>query len=505
MSKWKKFLCIVGLLVMIAGILCGCSKIGRMIGLTGITENASAESSIILEEEDLPADASQGGSQAGRESRSEEPAATMETTEKATTKVDETDQTASGNPLEKSGGTDNESNLGIPLPSHYDGRSEGRAARVRDQGELGTCWAFASLSAIESRLLPEEIWDFSEDHMSHDPNFLLGQTGGGEYTMAMAYLLSWRGPVTEEEDPYGDDFSPEDLTAAKHVQEIQILPDGDLEAIKRAVLQWGGVESSLYIDLKNASDASDFYNPETAAYCVPAESIPNHDITIVGWDDDFSREAFAGGVTSDGAFLCENSWGTEFGEDGFFYVSYEDRTIGLNNIVYTVIESTDHYTDLYQSDQCGWVGQLGYGAETAWAANVYQTEKETEIAAAGFYAIDRDTEYEVYVVQQVPDKVDGESLQKREKVADGRLTYAGYYTIPFAETIDLNAGERFAVMICLTTPGAVHPIAIEYDAGDGKCRIDLTDGEGYASPDGVSWERVEESQKCNLCLKAYGK
>ncbi len=45
---------------------------------------------------------------------------------------------------------------------------------------------------------------FPEDHMSHDPNFLLDQKSGGDYIMSMAYLLSWRGPVLEEEDPYGD-------------------------------------------------------------------------------------------------------------------------------------------------------------------------------------------------------------------------------------------------------------------------------------------------------------
>ena len=67
----------------------------------------------------------------------------------------------------------------------------------------------------------------------------------------------------------------------------------------------------------------------------------------------------------------------------------------------------------------------------------------------------------------------------------------------------LKPGERFGIMIKITTPGAVHPVAVEYDAGDDKCRIDLTDGEGYLSPDGKQWERAEETQACNLCLKAY--
>ena len=98
---------------------------------------------------------------------------------------------------------------GSELPSRYDARTDGRTAPVKNQGDLGTCWAFASLLALESSLLPEESYDFSEDHMSHDPNFLLDQKSGGDYIMSMAYLLSWRGPVLEEEDPYGDGISPE--------------------------------------------------------------------------------------------------------------------------------------------------------------------------------------------------------------------------------------------------------------------------------------------------------
>ena len=70
--------------------------------------------------------------------------------------------------------------------------------------------------------------------MSHDPYFLLDQKSGGDYIMSMAYLLSWRGPVLEEEDPYGDGISPEGLKAVCHVQEIQILPEYDRDAIKEA-------------------------------------------------------------------------------------------------------------------------------------------------------------------------------------------------------------------------------------------------------------------------------
>ncbi|MCI6886202.1 MAG: lectin like domain-containing protein [Lachnospiraceae bacterium] len=389
-----------------------------------------------------------------------------------------------------------------PLPVRYDGREYGRTAPAKDQGDQGTCWAFASLLALKTALLPDEHLDFSEDHMSHNPNFILKQEDGGEYTMAMAYLLSWMGPVAASEDPYGDGVSPDGLEPLKHVQEIQVLPAQEPDMIKRAVMKYGGVQSSLYTTLQNGGGDSEYYNPETKAYCYPDDTAPNHDVVIVGWDDDFPKEAFRTEVPENGAFLCENSWGTRFGEDGFFYVSYYDRNLGKINTAYTRVEETDNYDSIYQSDLCGWIGQVGYGEESAWAMNVYTAGGKETLDAVGFYAIDRDSDYEVYVVHPVPEHVT-ELPELTQPAASGHLDYAGYYTVPLSGVERLEAGERFGVVIRITTPGAVHPIAVEYDAGDGKCRIDLGDGEGYISLDGRQWEGLEQRYGCNVCLKAY--
>ena len=98
---------------------------------------------------------------------------------------------------------------------------------------------------------------------------------------------------------------------------------------------------------------------------------------------------------------------------------------------------------------------------------------------------------------------DTASFEQKELLAEGKLDNAGYYTIPFQKQIPVNAGEKFAIMVYLTTPDAVHPLAIEYVADETTVNVDLSDGEGYISSDGQNWESAEETQNCNLCIKAY--
>lgn len=227
---------------------------------------------------------------------------------------------------------------GIQLPYRYDLREKGRAPQIRDQGPYGTCWAFASLTALESALLPETEIQFSVDHMNQNHSFTSTQKDGGQYTMAMAYLAAWQGPVLEEDDPYGDGETDSSLTAVKHVQEMQIIDAKNLDGIKKAVFQYGGVESCIYTTLQNADGESPYYNRDQNAYCYIGEQKPNHDVVIIGWDDNFPREYFKKDAAEDGAFICQNSWGTDFGENGVFYVSYYDSNIGIHNLVFTLCQ-----------------------------------------------------------------------------------------------------------------------------------------------------------------------
>lgn len=385
-------------------------------------------------------------------------------------------------------------------PSKYDLRDKGRSASVKNQGSLGTCWASATVGALETSLLPEESVRFSVDHMTMRNSFHLTQNDGGEYTMGMAYLTAWQGPVYEKDDPYGDGVSPKGLSPVKHVQEIQVIEGRDFEKIKEAVFKYGGVQTSIYSALRSSQSQSAFYNGIKNAYCYIGTEKPNHDVLIIGWDDNYSKDNFSVAPEGDGAFICQNSWGTGFGDDGVFYISYYDTNIGVHNVVYTGIEETDNYDAIYQSDLCGWVGQIGFNKESVYGANIFEAKENHKLKAAGFYATGKDTEYEIYVVRNFEDET---SFSRKEKVASGKLDNAGYYTIPFSKSIPVKKGEQFAVVIYLKTPDAVHPLAIEYKADVTTANVDLSDGKGYISSNGDAWESAEDTQKCNLCIKAY--
>lgn len=386
------------------------------------------------------------------------------------------------------------------LPAFLDRRYLAVSAKIKNQGNDGSCWAYAAVTALENNLLPKEKEEFSVSHMLKNSGYYNNQGQAGSYNMAMAYLCAWKGPVYQIEPNVSEESDYLHKKAVKHVQEVQLIESKNYKEIKKMIFLYGEVQSSMYFTILNNEKSSSYYNKDNFSYFYNGKEKPNHDIVIVGWDDNYDKNKFIIKPEKNGAFICQNSWGNTFGDNGFFYVSYYDTNIGTINTVYTKVEEPDNYDRIYQSDEYGWVGQLGYGNEDSYFANVFTAEEPGKLMAVGFYATGPDTDFNAYVIENFKDKG---SFERKTFLTKGHLENAGYYTIPVNVQNDLIKGQKFAVVIRVHTPNSMRPVAVEFQNDAYAKRAKLGDGEGYISLYGSTWKRTESVQRSNVCLKAY--
>jgi hypothetical protein len=88
----------------------------------------------------------------------------------------------------------------------------------------------------------------------------------------------------------------------------------------------------------------------------------------------------------------------------------------------------------------------------------------------------------------------------------GRFKYAGYVTVPLKDGVDLRPGERFSVVVKLTTKNYDYPIPIEtHIKGLTKpARVKASRGESFISHNGLQWSDIlDYYKKTNVCLKAF--
>ena len=402
------------------------------------------------------------------------------------------------------------------IPSSYDLRSKNKLTAVRDQGSQSDCWAYAAYGSLESYLMPT-VTDFSESVLAANAGFDLSTDDGGNDVMATAYLARWDGPVSEG--------STSTSGAQKHVQNVDWLAGrtGSStsasvdDAIKEAVMEYGAVFAPLYYDDVDNAGTSSYYNETTDSYYYNGSSSvsPNHAVDIVGWDDSYSASNFTKTPSRNGAFLCRNSWGRDWGDGGYFYVSYDDVLLGNEQCsVFDSAESTDHYTYNYQYDPLGLTSYATIGEENNWMANVFTAQSGDPLAAAAFYTLEAGVSYNVYVASV---SSDGTPSANATKVASGTMENAGYHTVKFNNTVSLSAGQKFAVEVELI--GGDSQIALEEPVSGYSSRASASAGQSFISADGSSWSdtttafssgngwgrrpNTTSNSNVNVCLKAF--
>jgi len=390
------------------------------------------------------------------------------------------------------------------LPATYDLRTKNKLTPVKDQAQCGSCWAFATYGSLESFLKPGAIWDFSEQNLIDHHGFDWKPCDGGNIIMSTAFLARWLGPINETDDPYVY-LLVDGLTPKKHVQNVIWLPkrssSADNSKIKSAIMKYGGV----YVSMKWVDSC---YKETNYAYYNKGNNEGGHAVTIVGWNDNFSKSKFNSTPSGNGAFIVKNSWGASWGQSGYFYVSYYDKYFGKEGVSSVFQgEAATNYKTNYGYDDLGWVTSVGWNNSKptiAWFANIFTASAAGSLKAVSFYTGSTSSNaYDISIYTNV--SANKPTSGKKIATIKGTIISPGYFTVPLSTFPAIIKGKKFSIVVKLTTKGYNYPIPVEYPLANFSSKAKAKLGQSFISENGATWYDICAAWKANtnVCLKAF--
>ena len=481
--------------------------------------------------------------------------------------ADAVDAERSGAPLMRVAANSEET-----IPSEYDLR--GNIPPVRNQSAFNNCWTHSAMAATESNLIKKGLADTSIDlsewyltYYALNPyGDMPGFTNTSEYPYysiggndwkAVALLSRGTGSVTTAKAPditstlrdYSQVYAPSvsardyklvgalylgDFAPEKEQWEVQ-LSAARRDMIKRAIMTYGAVSVGIHMGDMDSSN----YNAETGAYYsglhlgevmvgVDKDNdgeydtvATDHAVAIVGWDNDYPKENFNAGKNGEGpkengAWIVRNSWGENWGDGGYCYVSYEEGTL-CDGVAYDSEPAAGE--KIYQYDPLGCTNWYVYGdpneaSNVQYFANIFSAEEYDAINSVAFYVPSDNVKYEIslYTNCGADSPVNGAlaAVQTVDSLAPG------YNTVVLDSPVKVAAGTRFSVVVRAETPEGGYKMLAPVECvivGETEGYADnvtANPGEGWLSTDGVNFEDIlpisesEGMRDTSICLKAFG-
>ena len=433
-------------------------------------------------------------------------------------------------------------------PAKYSAVEQGYITSVKNQGNWGTCWAFSSTAISEASLIKEfpdkfnaENTDLSENLLSYMLSHpaLYGQLNpsgdtatynagstyyleyGGNVWAAGLGLMNGIGPYNESSDyPYSEYNTPsiaeKNFTESEYYEvrnssvakitgvfQAHINNNSDNDEFKQLIMDYGAASLSYnenHTDNKFGEDGSSYYYN-------PNEYTSNHAVTVVGWDDTIPASSFKTTPAGDGAWLIKNSWGDYSRDNGYFWLSYYDKSISGVGIAYdfTVDGADDYFDTRYSYDGGNSLASFGFSRSDIYGANVFTADEDSYVTGGAVYtSAGNNIELSVYTgLQNASDPTSG---TKSAVATMSNVKYEGYYSLKFDTPVKVKKGESFAIVATITKDSGTVRIYSEYGYSMYGLTYNLKANKGesfYTYNPLYGWFDCTDSGKNNLLIKAY--
>ena len=414
-------------------------------------------------------------------------------------------------------------------PGTYNANEEGLVTDVKNQRNTSLCWAFSLASNLETSLLTrgQKYYDLSEEQLAYfwanrvndplgnTPNDKITRTqsdyhGTGNGRVASFFLSTWSGMTTEEKVPFQSSAVtwPDSLAYdTSAYMEDAIFSQYTVERTKQLLMEYNSVSAMIYM-------LDNYYYPDTASYSCPQSGLVNHAVTIVGWDDTYSKENFpsASGVKNDGAWIVKNSYGKNWGKNGYFYLSYEDKSI--TNLVSNTAVTTPAYPNNYFYDGAA-AGTVTFPGNTInngyYVSNIFKATagngKDEELGEIVTAVPQDNTDFQIQVYTDLKNTSDPTSgTPAYAEPVDYTQPLAGIHTIHLNTPVKIPQGTFYSVVIRI--PDGSNKFYVEKTTTSTSwftATAGIDPDQSFFSTSGKKWYDAGNQYNCCFSVKAHTK